>query len=517
VAQALSEIAVVDHYGDKLWRLWNLYYIINEHGERVKFQPTWVQENLYAELWFLNLIPKARQVRITTAVDLWILDDSLFNSNLSGAIIADGGDKAKEIFGDKIKYPYENLPLGLRQARYLEKEQAQGFEFDNGSSIMVGVSVRGLTFQNLHISELARIDRYFPDKSEEIRTGALNTVHAGQCIFVESTTQGREGLFADLCERALHLKQEGRALTPLDFKIHFYPWYVEPTYTLSDEDAAKITLTEVDDKYFDELEASEEIELTRGQRAWYVVKRETQGAELMKREFPSTIKEAFEASGEGFIFQREMAKVRTEGRILERLPVIPTIPVNVFFDLGGASTRAGADFMSLWFHQRVGPENRLLRYYENSGYGLEHYVNYIRSHGYLIGKLYLPHDAEHKRLVQRDAGQSVVDILYGMGLRGTDVVVVEIVQNKWHDGIGSTRSFLSTCVFDKRNCEQGIKRLDSYKKTWNDKLGCWRDEPAHDDASHGADALETGARGFNPPATTTRPRKGRGRRNYRTV
>jgi hypothetical protein len=78
-------------------------------------------------------------------------------------------------------------------------------------------------------------------------------------------------------------------------------------------------------------------------------------------------------------------------------------------------------------------------------------------------------------------------------------------------------------VFDKGNCEQGIRRLDNYKKTWNGTLGCWRDEPAHDDASHGADALETGARGFEPPRTTP-GRRGDGdtrtkrkRRSFKTV
>jgi len=508
----LSKIEVVDHYGDKFWRLWNLYYIVNEHGEKVKFQPTWVQQDLFAEFELLNLIAKGRQVRVTTAVDLWILDDALFNSNLSGAIIADGADKAKEIFRDKIKFPYENLPLGLRLARYLEKEQAQGFEFDNGSAVMVGVSIRGLTFQNLHISELARIDRYFPDKSEEIKTGAINTVHSGECIFVESTAQGREGLFYDLCQKAEQLKQEGRGLTELDFKLHFYPWYVEPSYTLSDEDVAKVQLTEEDEKYFAELEADEGIDLTPGQKAWYVKKRESQG-ELMKREFPSTLKEAFEVSGEGLIFLREMAKVRSEGRLLDHIPVIPTIPVNTFWDLGHG------DYNSIWYHQRVGPENRLLRYYENSGYGLPHYLNELRSHGYVLGKFYLPHDAKHKRLGKEMTGKSVEDWLMELGIPAHQIEVVPLLENKWNDGIETTRSFLSTCYFDAKNCSVGIKRLDNYKKSWNEQVGAWRNEPMHDENSHGADALETGARGVTPVIFTGPARRKRrpGRGSYKTV
>jgi hypothetical protein len=76
------------------------------------------------------------------------------------------------------------------------------------------------------------------------------------------------------------------------------------------------------------------------------------------------------------------------------------------------------------------------------------------------------------------------------------------VENKWIDGVGATRSFLARCVIDKTNCKQGIKRLDNYKKTWNTQLGAWRNEPAHDENCHGADALETGARGFTPAVVT---------------
>jgi hypothetical protein len=397
----------------------------------------------------------------------------------------------------------------------VEEDNRSSITFDNGSSITVGVSIRGLTFQYLHISELGKIARFSPEKAQEIRTGAINTVHVGQFMFIESTAQGMEGLFYELCDAAMKAMAEKQGLTPLAFKFFFYAWYLDTRYVLEKKYVDRVQIPPETVKYFNKLEKEADIELEPEQRAWYVEKEKIQGDD-MKQEYPSTPREAFEVSMEGKIFSREMMKVRTEGRILDRVPVIPNVPVNVFFDLGGASTRVGADFMALWFHQRIGPENRMIRYYENSGYGLAHYVTYIRSHGYLIGKFYLPHDAAHKRLVGKDAGQSVEDILYEMGLR--DMVVVPVVDNKWHDGIGSTRAFLATCVFDKGNCEIGIKRLDTYKKIWNQQLVCWRDEPAHDDASHGADALETGARGFEPSRTTP-GRRGDGtkRRNFKTV
>jgi hypothetical protein len=512
--------AALKNYASALWRLRNLYYIRDEAGERVKFVPNWVQEDFLAGMWYFNLILKARQLGISTIIDLFLLDVCVWNQNVAAAIIADTSEKAKEIFENIVKFAYENLPYWIRHGVVVEEDNRSSITFDNGSSITVGVSIRGLTFQYLHISELGKIARFSPEKAQEIRTGAINTVHVGQFMFIESTAQGMEGLFYELCDAAMKAMAEKRELTPLAFKFFFYAWYLDQRYVLEDQYVERVRIPSDALKYFNKMEKELDIELEPAQRAWYVEKEKIQGDD-MKQEYPSTPQEAFEVSLEGKIFSREMVKVRTEGRILERVPVIPNIPVNTFWDLGGASTRVGADFMAIWFHQRVGPENRLIRYYENSGFGLDHYITEIRKHGYLLGKLYLPHDAEHKRLVRKDAGQSVVDLLNDMGIRDTEVVPV--VENKWHDGIGSTRAFLASCVFDKGNCEQGIRRLDNYKKTWNGTLGCWRDEPAHDDASHGADALETGARGFEPPRTTP-GRRGDGdtrtkrkRRSFKTV
>jgi len=517
---AALPIQLVNHYQNKRWRMSNLYYIIDERGERVKFVPNWVQIDLQSDLHFLNLVIKARQIGITTLVDLWLLDDSLFNANLSGAIIADNEKKATEIFREKIRYPYDQLPLGLRQARYLETDQTHTLVFDNKSRVTVGVSIRGLTFQALHISELGRIAKYFPQRAAEIQTGALNTVHAGQMIFIESTAEGREGLLYELVERANQLKQEGRELTPLDFKLYFYPWFFDARYNLSAEDTAKVIITAEDERYFTEVEAEMGVDLTPGQRAWYVAKRGSQG-EKMKSEFPSTPTEPFEVSNEGKIFRKEMEQVRREGRIHAKIPVLPDAPVNVFFDIGGASNRLGSDYMACWFCQRVGLENRMIRYHRDTGRGIGWWTTFIKSHAYLIGRICLPHDAKHKRLTTADAGKSVEDLFVEAGWQAREIEVVDRVENKWHDGIGASRNLMPTVHFDKEHCDQGIKDLDNYTKVWNEQIGAWRDQPAHTEASHGCDAFETFARsdvairGSRSTGTTTKRK--RARSNYRTV
>ena len=85
--------------------------------------------------------------------------------------------------------------------------------------------MRSGTLQYLHISEYGQLCSRFPEKAREIRTGALNTVQARQVVFIESTAEGKEGHFYDLCEQGQAKQRMGTPLTPLDFKFFFFPWY----------------------------------------------------------------------------------------------------------------------------------------------------------------------------------------------------------------------------------------------------------------------------------------------------
>lgn len=40
-----------------------------------------------------------------------------------------------------------------------------------------------------------------------------------------------------------------------------------------------------------------------------------------------------------------------------------------------------------------------------------------------------------------------------------------------------------------QQCSKGITALESYRKDWNDRHGCWSSLPLHNFASHGADAF----------------------------
>ncbi len=178
--------------------------------------------------------------------------------------------------------------------------------------------MRSGTLQYLHISEYGQLCAKFPDKAREVRTGALNTVQAGQIVFIESTAEGREGHFYDLCEEAQAKQRMGTPLTPLDFKFNFLSVVSScPDYAIDAErrgDRRRLS------RYFDKLRETQGIELNAS--ATSLVSQEGGNATLsdMKREYPSTPEEAFEASLEGAYYADQLAAAELQGRIGEFLP-----------------------------------------------------------------------------------------------------------------------------------------------------------------------------------------------------
>ena len=67
------------------------------------------------------------------------------------------------------------------------------------------------------------------------------------------------------------------------------------------------------------------------------------------------------------------------------------------------------------------------------------------------------------------------------------------------EAIEAARSIFPSCDFDEVSCAQGLKRLQHYRKEWDDQRGVWKDRPRHDDNSNGADAFQTFATGFAVP------------------
>jgi hypothetical protein len=501
-----------EQWDDQVWRLHNLYYVIDKSGHKVLFRPNWAQVDLLENMWYLNVILKARQLGFTTFIDLLLLDNCLWQPNKRAGIICHALPDAAVIFRDKVKFPFDHLPEQIQEQAAPKQDSANELLFANNSSIRVGTSMRSGTINYLHISEYGKICARTPDKAREIRTGALNTVDAGQLIFIESTAEGRAGHFFETCQLAEKQKAAGTDLTALDYRFHFYPWWQHPDYMLTSPKDFWLPTDLAE--YFHELEIKEGIVLSNDRKFWYLKKAVQQGDD-MRREYPSTAAEAFSQSVEGAYYRKEMLRARMERRI-RTVPYVRDIPVQTWWDLGRN------DYQAVWFHQHIGTEHRFIDFLQRAGENDTWWAKQLQERPYVYSLHNLPHDAGQHWQDGQTKEDRYVKLLRGMGRVN---VVTKVADNMI--GVQAVRAILPQCWFDEQKCEDGLAALDLFRKEWDERNGCWKETYAHDDASHGAKAFEGFARSYEaiPGATTIpsgrtkgwRSRRNRLRRGHMSV
>lgn len=467
---------------DAKWRLSNLYTIQDKKGNRVPFRPNDAQLQYLDECSKSDIILKARQLGVTTLMAIVGLDEAIFMQDWRVAIIAHNLTEANEIFETKVKFPYDQLPEAIRLARPAKHDRAGLLRFDHGSSIRVTNSARGGTLQRLHVSEFGKICATTPHKAREIVTGSFPAVgHNPKTI--ESTAEGQEGYFYQFCDEAM--RGEGQ------FKFHFFPWWRDKDYVWP---ADLTRLSKQHDAYFNALRVDDGIDLTPEQKSWWVDQERVLGGD-MKRENPSTPKEAFEQAIEGAYFSAQMAHADANDQI-GRYPVDQKYKVNTFWDLGRN------DMLTIWLHQRVGTRDRFVGYYENSGEHIAHYAQWLadwaRQKDVEFEDHYWPHDGDRQDLFLED-GRIAEAAKQGLKPRIVSRVAKKML------AIDAARARFANCDFDRKECEVGIKRLRHYRKEWDDTREVWRDRPRHDDNSHGADAFMTFATGYHAASQNRQP------------
>lgn len=488
----MARAELIDNFSDPLWRLNNLYWIVDKTGAKIPFRFNGVQQELYDNLWYFNLILKSRQHGITTIVDIMGLDQALFTDNFAVGICAHTREDVEKIFHTKVKFAYDNLPEGLKNARRADTDTAKMLRFPNGSSVEVATSLRSGTYQFVHVSEFGKICAKYPEKAKEIVTGTFETVHPGLMLFVESTAEGREGYFYRYVIEAQKRQQEGIPPNKLQFRLHFFPWFPDPNNRLYGD----TRLGKEYEKYFDKLEIDEGIQLDIAQKIWYQTKAETLEDDI-KREHPSTIEEAFQAAISGAYLAKQLGKLRTRGQITV-VPHDPSLTVNSGWDfnLNGR--------MSIWLHQAGGLQHRLIGFMTGADEDVIYYWKQMQKLNYNWGKHFLPHDAGTKRIgtakTEHEQPKTLEKILADAGMR--NIVVVPRIENKVA-AIEESKLFLPMCYIDKKECEYGIKCLDNFRRDWDDSIGDWKRRPLENWAIHGYDAFETLARGIRKYGTVT--------------
>lgn len=463
-------------------RLNTLYKVVDENGKLRPFTMRPEQYDFFKNMHNLNIILKSRQIGFTTVIQLFLLDQALFNDNTSCGVIAHTKDDAEKFFDKKIKLAYDNMPQDFAR-KYVpdaDRSNANELKFENGSFISVGTSMRSDTLQFLHISEFGKLCAKFPDKAAEVVSGALNTVSIGNWITIESTGEGSHGHFYDMVQTSKQLAATDTQLSPMDYKFFFYPWWMSSKYRLN-------THREPDDddrRYFQELDEHSGIELGRTQKNWYVIKRAEQ-KERMWREYPSTPDEAFRGIIDGAPMSRIMSQLRRRGHIT-RVPWARNVAVDTFWDLGRN------DMMAIWFMQKIGFECRFIDYLEDNLRPLSDYATLCNEKPYIYGTHHLPHDAEVVELTQTDS-KSRKEILEGL-IPGHFIVVPRIATEE--EAVNMTRENMDNCWFDATKCARGIQCLENVKYHFDDKKQAFQPNLLRTWAKHGFDAFAQFGHGY---------------------
>lgn len=473
-----AQEAGLENLYDWQWRINNLYYITDKRGQKVLFQLNAAQKIFFRDMHYRNIILKARQLGFTTFMMIFMLDSALFNENTRCGVIAHSKDDAGRLFREKIKFAYDNLPDIIKEQMPAKNDKAGELVFTNGSSITVGTSFRGGTLAYLHVSEFGKICAKYPDKAREIVTGAFESVGKDCVITIESTAEGKQGYFYNYCQQAENNQKKQKRLSRLEWEFFFFSWFKDPNYVIDpSEFDGEIPQRLLD--YFYELEQKHGIYLTEAQMTWYTIKERDLG-EDMKREYPSTPKEAFDQVIEGAYYARQFSALYERGQITQ-VPHETSALVHTYWDLGINDT------MVIWFIQQVGREYRVINYYENHGEGLPFYKGVLdemaATYHYRYGMNVAPHDISHREL---GTGLSRLEQAQNLGIHFEIAPKLAVIE-----GIEAVRAVLPLCWFDEGKTERGLAGLQAYRKEWDDKYGVWKNKPAHDEASHPADGFRT--------------------------
>ena len=307
---------------NKLWRMRNLYWIITKSGTKELFQMNRAQRHFFdnylldpKKYYHRNIILKSRQLGFTTFIDLYILDEILFNTNREGLIIAHKVEDAREIFDRKIDFAIRNMADQIKGAYFkLQRNSAKkiqvvvdyGPEAGSTSSIQVSASGRSGTYFYVHISEFAKLCVAYPQKALEVETGTFPAVPFDGFIFIESTAEGMAGRFYEMFNDNWLSRDK---ITPMKSRVmfmpHFYNWQYDDMEMEKITENIPVSTMEVGEIDFGEYQ--KEHNLTDREITYYYMKYLQMGGKnspdaihKLHQEYPTTPEEAFLSTGQTY-------------------------------------------------------------------------------------------------------------------------------------------------------------------------------------------------------------------------
>lgn len=199
---------------DEVWRINNIYSIVNKQGKRINFAENPQQALINRDKSLEKAILKARQLGISTARLIYLFDKTIWNPNQNSVILAHKDDSLVKLF--RIIYTaYHSMDPVVRPI--LDRGGGSRYEFffpEINSRISCTLESRSETVQNLHISEFGLM------KDDTAVKATVDTVPLGGEITYESTPKGLNHFHELWFDEDRQIKK------------FFFPWYSFPEYKL---------------------------------------------------------------------------------------------------------------------------------------------------------------------------------------------------------------------------------------------------------------------------------------------
>lgn len=290
-----------------------MFKIKDKSGKSVRFHPNAIQKKILDKIkadWKADrksfiIAVKGRQFGISTLIKLLDLALTITTQGWQSYTMTHRLDLAKDLFDNKIKYAYDYLPEEFKKLLGADKNNARQLVFTNRdkSSITVGTSGRGGTYQSLHISESGMMST-LPDVWHEMINGTLEAGSQADLVIHESTADGGLGLFYEYVQANLD-------------KVMFISWLDHLEYILEppEDKSWLLEYNQLARDYKLELKPLELMDMN--QLYWYYQKAKSL-KDQVKIQYPLSLDEAFQSYSDNYFNSEILKRYLEKSKEVER-------------------------------------------------------------------------------------------------------------------------------------------------------------------------------------------------------
>jgi hypothetical protein len=305
-----------ENFKDPIWRISNLYFIVDKNGVYRKFVPNKAQLfALKVKLLYKRLIiVKSRQLGISTVFAIYALDRMWSEMSFSGVFIAHQRQEASNLFKNKILavwnsckmqsiYEIKNANDGeLRIGFGIDKKTGQSFAPLTESYIRVVTSGRSGTYRFAHISEMAAMEEAEPASVKEMISGTIPATAINSEVVIESTARAPDDTFSEMFNEAWereHTHQREPVLA--EYKALFLNWQYDTEEIEQITPAMIVPLNQMSNRQFFEARQLK-YNLTPQELTYYYSKYISlnKSEYELKTQYPLIPEDCFEVAGERF-------------------------------------------------------------------------------------------------------------------------------------------------------------------------------------------------------------------------